>query len=59
LVVFGREIGSERLSEGVEPTSELETLRRLGVTKAQGYLLGRPMPLQRIPANTGDRGSPS
>jgi EAL domain-containing protein (putative c-di-GMP-specific phosphodiesterase class I) len=30
------------IAEGVETQSELETLRKLGVHKAQGYLLGRP-----------------
>ena len=30
------------IGEGVEHTADLEVLRELGVTAAQGYLLGRP-----------------
>lgn len=44
LIGFAREIGSEIIAEGVETAAELKTLRLLGVQKAQGYLLGRPMP---------------
>jgi EAL domain-containing protein (putative c-di-GMP-specific phosphodiesterase class I) len=46
LLGFARDTGCEIIAEGVETASELATLRLLGVTKAQGYLLGRPMPLQ-------------
>jgi EAL domain-containing protein (putative c-di-GMP-specific phosphodiesterase class I) len=45
LIRFSEETGSEIIAEGVETASELDVLRQLGVTKAQGYLLGRPMPL--------------
>lgn len=45
LAMFGRAMGSQIVAEGVESQSELETLRRVGVTKVQGYLTGRPMPL--------------
>ena len=44
LVAFARDTGSEIIAEGVETTSELDALRRIGVEKAQGYFLGRPMP---------------
>jgi EAL domain-containing protein (putative c-di-GMP-specific phosphodiesterase class I) len=46
LTRFGRAMGSEIVAEGVEAELELEALREIGVTKAQGYLLGRPMPLK-------------
>lgn len=44
LCSFGRAIGSEVVAEGVETEDELRILRRIGVTKVQGYLLGRPKP---------------
>jgi len=44
---FATETGCNIVAEGVETTSELETIRRLGISKAQGYYLGRPMPLQQ------------
>ncbi len=42
---FAAETGCSIVAEGVETPAELETLRRLGIGKAQGYLLGRPMSL--------------
>ena len=44
-VAFAEKTGSELIAEGIETTSELETLKALGVCKGQGYLLGRPGPL--------------
>jgi EAL domain-containing protein (putative c-di-GMP-specific phosphodiesterase class I) len=45
LIAFAGATGSQIVAEGVETVSELDTLRALGVQKAQGYFLGRPMPL--------------
>ena len=45
LITFARDIGSIISAEGVETAGELETLRNLGVEKAQGFYLGKPMPL--------------
>ncbi len=45
LISFARDTGSKLIAEGVETQSELNTLKALGVEKAQGYFLGRPMPL--------------
>ena len=45
LVAFARETGSGIIAEGVETQSELNTLRSIGIQKAQGYFLGRPMPI--------------
>lgn len=47
LVRFAAETGSAIVAEGVETESELATLRALGITQAQGYLLGRPSPLDK------------
>jgi EAL domain-containing protein (putative c-di-GMP-specific phosphodiesterase class I) len=43
---FARDIGSIVSAEGVETAGELEILRELGVDKAQGYFLSRPLPLE-------------
>lgn len=45
IVGLVRAIGADALVEGVETDGQLETLRRLGVRYAQGYLIGRPQPL--------------
>jgi diguanylate cyclase len=39
---YVRQTGGHLIAEGVETEAELETLRALGVTLVQGYLLGRP-----------------
>ena len=39
---YVRQTGGHLIAEGVETEAELETLRALGVTLIQGYLLGRP-----------------
>jgi EAL domain-containing protein (putative c-di-GMP-specific phosphodiesterase class I) len=45
LVAFARDTGSRIIAEGVETESELNALRSIGIEKAQGYFLGRPMPI--------------
>lgn len=49
LISFAHEIGSSITAEGVETESEFEMLRRLGVYRAQGYFLSRPMPIEEVP----------
>jgi EAL domain-containing protein (putative c-di-GMP-specific phosphodiesterase class I) len=46
LITFARDIGSIISAEGVETAGELEVLRSLGVEKAQGFYLGKPMSLE-------------
>ena len=48
LMMFGREIGSQIVAEGVEKAGELSTLKRLGIQCAQGYYLARPKPLAAL-----------
>lgn len=43
LIHFAAETGSTLVAEGVETAAELATLQELGVNKAQGYFLGRPI----------------
>jgi EAL domain-containing protein (putative c-di-GMP-specific phosphodiesterase class I) len=45
LITFARETGCTIVAEGVENERELAVLKALGVTAAQGYLLGRPAAL--------------
>ncbi len=42
---FARSVGCRLIAEGIETDAELETLRSLGVELGQGYLLGRPAPV--------------
>lgn len=48
LIRFAEETGSKIVAEGVETDAELQTLRELKVNKAQGYLLGRPVPIEAL-----------
>ncbi len=54
LLRFAEETGSRLIAEGVETAAELTTLSALGVEYAQGFLLGRPIPLEDV-TNEGDR----
>lgn len=44
LIEFGHQTDCKIVAEGVETAAELLTLRNLGVDKAQGYYLSRPVP---------------
>jgi len=46
LVHFAAVSGAFILAEGIETPAEQETVQRLGVTLGQGYLLGRPAPVE-------------
>lgn len=39
---FARQIGAQIVAEGIETLAELRTVTQLGMTSAQGYLLGHP-----------------
>ena len=51
MVGFARATKTVLLAEGIETAAELATLRELGVTLAQGYLLGRPAPPAELSAS--------
>jgi EAL domain-containing protein (putative c-di-GMP-specific phosphodiesterase class I)/CheY-like chemotaxis protein len=55
MVAFCRHTDTEMIAEGVETESELATLRALDVRLAQGYLLGRPAPLEKNDAPSPTR----
>ena len=46
MVNFGRVLGVDVVAEGVETEAQLEFVRSRGCTRAQGYLLGMPMPAE-------------
>lgn len=43
LTRFAEETGSKIVAEGVETAAKLHVLQEIGINKAQGYLLGRPV----------------
>ncbi len=47
---LGRTLGMDVVAEGVETPGHLAALRRLGCRFLQGYLLGRPVPADELPA---------
>jgi EAL domain-containing protein (putative c-di-GMP-specific phosphodiesterase class I) len=51
-------IGAGIVAEGVETEAEAATLRDIGYTVGQGYLFGRPMPIEELTArvNAEERG---
>jgi PAS domain S-box-containing protein len=48
LIELARGLGLGTVAEGVESAEELEWLRRNGCEQAQGYHLGRPVPLDEL-----------
>jgi EAL domain-containing protein (putative c-di-GMP-specific phosphodiesterase class I) len=56
LVSFAAETGARILAEGIESEDELDVVRRLGASYAQGFYLGRPDTLEVLLAK---RASPS
>jgi EAL domain-containing protein (putative c-di-GMP-specific phosphodiesterase class I) len=47
IVALGAELGIDVVAEGVETEQQLQMLTDLGCPRAQGYLLGRPMPARQ------------
>lgn len=48
LVTYAQQMDTDVIAEGIETTEELHTLQKLGVVYGQGYLLGRPQPIQDL-----------
>jgi EAL domain-containing protein (putative c-di-GMP-specific phosphodiesterase class I) len=48
IVTLARGLGMSVTAEGVETREQLEGLKTLGVNFAQGYLLGRPVPIDEL-----------
>jgi EAL domain-containing protein (putative c-di-GMP-specific phosphodiesterase class I) len=45
---FAHVTGCRLIVEGIETDSELTVLRGLAIELGQGYLLGRPLPIDRV-----------
>jgi diguanylate cyclase (GGDEF)-like protein len=50
---LGRSLGLATTAEGVETEQQLELVRAAGVTLAQGYLFGRPVPFAEVELESG------
>lgn len=48
MIAYSHDVGSIITAEGVETEAELRTLQSLGVDKAQGFYLGRPVGLAEL-----------
>jgi diguanylate cyclase (GGDEF)-like protein len=60
IIGLGRSLGRHTTAEGVETEAQFEILRAAGVTLAQGYLFGRPVPLPKLafaPADVNGAGA--
>ena len=47
-IELGGSLGLEVVAEGVEDERTLQTLKRMGCSTAQGYFIGRPMPVEEL-----------
>jgi diguanylate cyclase (GGDEF)-like protein len=50
IVEMARALGLETVAEGVEDPVEAETLKKMAVTRLQGYLFGKPLPAPEVAA---------
>jgi PAS domain S-box-containing protein len=55
IIGVAEQFGIQTIAEGVEDEATLQTLRRMGVDYAQGYHIGRPMPLPQLWQSLEDR----
>lgn len=56
MVTLTQDLGASLIAEGVETSSELNTLRRLGVRAGQGYFFARPEPRFRVEVSAEESG---
>jgi EAL domain-containing protein (putative c-di-GMP-specific phosphodiesterase class I) len=59
MVAFAVETNCSLVAEGEKTEEELATLRGLGVTFGQGYLFGRPAPIEQLLRPRGPEAAPS
>ena len=50
VIQLGRRLGKEVIAEGVETDNQARLLLHLGCPEAQGYLFGKPMPIEDLRA---------
>ncbi|MGQ0709120.1 MAG: putative bifunctional diguanylate cyclase/phosphodiesterase [Rhodoferax sp.] len=54
IVELGQVLGLSVIAEGVETLAQFAALRSLGCERVQGYLYGRPMPLETLLQSEGE-----
>ena len=54
LVNFADQHGCTVIAEGVETEAERDALRDAGVHLGQGYFVGRPVPIDRMPSTVSN-----
>jgi len=57
IIGVAKQFGIQTVAEGVEDEATLDELRRMGADYAQGYFLGRPAPVEDLPAAPTKRGA--
>ncbi len=50
VLTLGRSLNKQVIAEGIETHEQLARLKQLGAPAGQGYLLGRPMAPEKVPA---------
>lgn len=54
LIKMAKGLQKQVIAEGVETEAQYQTLKKMGATYAQGYLLSRPLPIEKIEAYLRD-----
>ncbi|WP_051443028.1 putative bifunctional diguanylate cyclase/phosphodiesterase [Curvibacter gracilis] len=55
IIAMGRNLGLEVIAEGVETPAQFEFLRQSGCMAYQGYLFGRPVPIEAFERQLAER----
>lgn len=59
LIQMARDFTAATVAEGIETAAEAEVCRELGFDFAQGYLYGRPLPIEAAREKRGPKATPS
>jgi EAL domain-containing protein (putative c-di-GMP-specific phosphodiesterase class I) len=58
LIQMARDFTAATLAEGIETAAEAEVCRELGFDYAQGYLYGRPLPIEQVQQRRSSKSMP-
>ncbi len=59
IVSIGRSLSLLTIAEGIEQSDQLATVREMGCDLVQGYLLGRPLPIEEAQRLIAEHAAPS